>query len=65
MPQEPAQQSQSPIPSPDLAALDGSAGNEAQKGALWHLIETQINMAFDAVSFVSDGTVRNQGGFLS
>ena len=64
MPQEPEQQSPSSSP-PTIEALDGSLGEEAQKAALWHLIEVQINLAFDAVSFVSDGTVRNYGGYLA
>ena len=40
-------------------------GEEAQAEALWHLIEVQINMAFDAMSFISDRTVRNYGGHLA
>lgn len=48
----------SPSTSPDPAALDGSLGEEAQEVALWHLLETQINLFFDSFSFVSDGTVQ-------
>ncbi len=58
--------SPSSSPDPDVAALDGSLGEEAQEAALWHLLETQINMVFDTFSFVSDGSVRvNNGEFLA
>ena len=33
--------------------------------ALWHLIETQINLAFDSISFVSDHTVTVRGRHIS
>ena len=55
---ETVDQSTSPSSSPDPAALDGALGEEAQEEALWHLLETQINLLFDAFSFVSDGSVQ-------
>lgn len=57
-------QSTSPLslPEPSVEALDGSLGEEAQEEALWHLLETQINMTFDAFSFISDGSVRVSHG---
>jgi hypothetical protein len=57
-------QSTSPLslPEPSVEALDGSLGEEAQEEALWHLLETQINLTFDAFSFISDGSVRVSHG---
>lgn len=55
-----------PRPEPSPAALDGSLGEQAQEEALWHLLETQINLIFDAVTFVSDGSVKvYNGDFLA
>lgn len=44
--------------------LEGTDGAEIQKEALWHVIQTMINMTFDAASIVTDGTVKSKGNLI-
>lgn len=66
MPQEPAQESTSPTLPPNRVKgiLDGEEGEELQKEALWHVIQTMINMAYDAAGVVTDGTVCVKGNLI-
>lgn len=56
--------------SPSLSAhriqgiLEGTDGAEIQKEALWHVIQTMINMTFDSASIVTDGTVKSKGNLI-
>lgn len=49
---------------PSLQILNGEQGESAQEAALWALIEAQINLTFDAFSFVARGAIKNHDGFL-
>jgi hypothetical protein len=61
-----APQQPSPTLSPDRiqGILEGTDGAEIQKEALWHVIQTMINMAFDSASIVTDGTVKSKGNLI-
>lgn len=56
--------------SPSLSAnriqgiLEGTDGPDLQKEALWHVIQTMINMTFDSISVVTDGTVQSKGNLI-
>jgi hypothetical protein len=66
MEQEPAPQSTSPTLPPDKVRgiLEGSEGSEVQKEALWHVIQTMINMTYDSAAVVTDGTVCSKGNLI-
>lgn len=66
MTQEPAPPQTSPTLSPNRiqGILDGGNGAELQKEALWHVIQTMINMTFDSVAVVTDGTVQTKGNLI-
>lgn len=66
MPQETATPQTSPTLSPNQirGVLDGENGAELQKEALWHVIQTMINMTFDAAGIVTDGTVQSKGNLI-
>lgn len=64
--QEPAPPQTSPTLSPNRiqGILDGADGAALQKEALWHVIQTMINMTFDSVAIVTDGTIQAKGNLV-
>lgn len=44
--------------------LDGESGTELQNEALWHVIQTMINMTYDSAEIVTDGTVQSKGTLI-
>jgi len=62
--QAPQEASPSLSPTRIQGILEGTDGPDLQKEALWHVIQTMINMTFDSMSVVTDGTVQSKGDLI-